>query len=84
VTVKYAPKSTITGHWIGMVPIDPTMPQGDSAWWYCAEDWEKLKAQRDKYELALQSVYAVFSDDSQSGDSDTLLGILDIAERALK
>jgi hypothetical protein len=38
----------------------------------------------EKYRKALEAIIAIFNDESESGDSDTYLKILDIAEKALE
>lgn len=41
-------------------------------------------AKSAKYETAMKAIVAIFEDEGQSGDSDTMLNILDLAEEALK
>ena len=72
---------TLTGHFTGMQACASAAPL--ESVWYRGDDWAALLAQSLKYRAALQAIAAVFSDPNESGDSDTMLKILDIAEKAL-
>jgi hypothetical protein len=72
---------TLTGHFTGMQASESAAPL--ESVWYRGDDWAALLAQSLKYRAGLQAIVAVFSDPSESGDNDTMLKILDIAEKAL-
>lgn len=52
--------------------------------WYRGDEFVNLYDSMAKYRAACESIMEIFVKEGESGDSDTLLKILDIAERALK
>lgn len=80
----HVPLTSVAGHFLSMQPGTDTSRLAPEKIWYRGDEYLAVVSQRDKYKLALDGVFKIFSDPNEPGDSETMLQVLDIVEKALR
>ena len=81
-SVAHVPITTSAGHYLSMQPAESTLPLEKV--WYRGDEYALQMRDAIKFRAACQAVLDIFSDPNSTGDSESLIEILDIVERALK
>jgi hypothetical protein len=79
----HIPLTTSAGHFLSMQPATDRSAPMDTVW-YRGDQFMELYDLMAKDRAACESIMEIFVKEGESGDSDTLIKILDIVERALK
>jgi hypothetical protein len=78
----HIPHTTVAGHFLSMQPVD-FLGMDITKVWYPGPQFIEIYDLMDKYRHACESIQEIFNDPNETGDSDSLIKILDIIEKVL-